>query len=196
MKDMRIEDSLTYSKDRNFRGWIDTDHFADDPRNWDNFGTMVCFHGKYSLGDKHNFREDDYNSWDEIKDAIKEAGGVLILPLGIYDHGNISIYVGTKVDKWDSGQVGFIYCTNADLEREGIDIEKAEELLRSEVKSYDAYLRGEIYVWGVEQWTKACSCGECKAWESVETNGGYIKYADAVRDMKECLENFEVEVNA
>ena len=28
---------------------------AEDPRNWDNLGTMICFHRRYSLGDKHDY---------------------------------------------------------------------------------------------------------------------------------------------
>ena len=28
----------------------------ESPREWDNFGTMICFHKKYNLGDKHDFK--------------------------------------------------------------------------------------------------------------------------------------------
>ena len=28
---------------------------SDDPRSWDNIGTMVCFHSRYNLGDKHYY---------------------------------------------------------------------------------------------------------------------------------------------
>jgi len=187
---MKAED-YTYSKDGDFRGWVDIDHFADDPREWDNLGTMVCFHNKYRLGDSTDFKANDYESWNELHDAIKANGGVLILPLGIYDHGGITMYVGTKVDSWDSGQVGFIYCTEKDLEREGLSKERAEEILRGEVKTYDAYLTGNVYVWGVEQRVSACSCGECKEWEAVETNGGYTDHKEAMKDMNGCLSNFE-----
>lgn len=188
------DDAYTYSPCGNFRAWLDTDAFADDPRNWDPMGTMVCFHGKYNLGDSHDFRDRDYNSWDEIRGAIEEAGGVLILPLGLYDHSGITMYIGDSHDRWDGGQVGFIYCTEEDLKREGITLETAESILRDEVKHYDAYLTGNIYHWGVEQKVPACSCGETEDWESVETNGGYYDRADAERDMKSCLANFGEEV--
>lgn len=190
------EDNYTYSPCGEFRSWIDTDVFADDPRNWDNFGRMVCYHGKYNLGDSHNFRDKDYNSWDEIRASIEEAGGVLILPLGLYDHSGISMYIGTSHDRWDGGQVGFIYCTDEDLKREGITLETAESLLRAEVKQYDAYLTGSIYHWGVEQKVPACSCGETTQWDSVETNGCYMDRDEAIKDMKECLANFGSEVSA
>lgn len=184
----------TYSECGTFRGYVDIDQFADDPRNWDNVGRMVCFHNKYGLGDGHNFDKNDYESWDEVESAIKDAGGVLILPLGLYDHSGISMYVGKRIDPWDSGQVGFIFVTQEDLDREGIDIVRAEEILRGEVKTYDAYLKGEVYIFGVEQQVNACSCGECKEWESVEFNGGYIDHQEAERDMKELLSKFDARV--
>ena len=31
------------------------DEMAESPREWDNLGTMVCFHGRYNLGDKHEY---------------------------------------------------------------------------------------------------------------------------------------------
>ncbi len=31
------------------------DEDPENPREWDNLGTMVCFHRHYNLGDKHNF---------------------------------------------------------------------------------------------------------------------------------------------
>jgi len=37
------------------------DEMAESPREWYNLGTMVCFHGRYNLGDKHN-----YNSLEEF----------------------------------------------------------------------------------------------------------------------------------
>ena len=34
---------------------IDYDRDAENPRGWDNVGTMVCFHSRYTLGDKHSY---------------------------------------------------------------------------------------------------------------------------------------------
>lgn len=38
---------------------ICTDDYAESPREWDNLGTMVCWHNRYNLGDKHNFESPD-----------------------------------------------------------------------------------------------------------------------------------------
>lgn len=78
-----------------------------------------------------------------------------ILPLYLYDHSGISMSVGSFIGRaqhaqWDSGQVGWIYATPEDIEKEYGDLspesyEKAEALLNSEVETYDLYLRGQCY---------------------------------------------------
>lgn len=128
------------------------DESPESPREWDNVGTMICAHRNYTLGDEQaNFS--DYHSWEHIKQEllIEERGAVIILPLGLYDHSGITMYVGDTHDRWDGGQVGFIYCTQEDIDREwNGDKEKAEAYLRSEVETYDQYLRGDVYGFTVE----------------------------------------------
>ena len=41
----------------------DTD--PESPRTWDNLGTMVCFHKRYELGDKTDYRTEDYDQSSE-----------------------------------------------------------------------------------------------------------------------------------
>lgn len=36
---------------------IEEDTDAESPRNWDNLGTMACWHRRYNLGDKHSYSE-------------------------------------------------------------------------------------------------------------------------------------------
>jgi len=184
------DNNYVYSDCGTFRGEVSVDIYSMDPREWDNFGRMVCFHNRYALGDKHDFNKNDYDSWDEVREAIKGEGGVLILPLGIYDHSGISMYIGNTHDRWDGGQVGFIYVTQEDMDREGVTIEKAEAILRNEVKVYDAYLTGNVYRWDLWQKVASCSCKECEHWEAVESNGEYIDHREAERVMKEELSKF------
>ena len=45
-------------KTLDYRGFsinIYADENAQDPRKWDNFGHMACFHNNYNLGDDHIF---------------------------------------------------------------------------------------------------------------------------------------------
>lgn len=36
------------------------DEFAENPRTWDNLGTMVCWHRRYNLGDKQSYNPEDF----------------------------------------------------------------------------------------------------------------------------------------
>lgn len=129
------------------------DSSADSPRDWDNLGTMICFHRRYDLGDKHNYSSDDYDSWEEMKKAIqKEENTAVILPLYLYDHSGISISTGAFSCRWDSGQIGFIFVSKEKaLQEFGGKIvtaklkEKLERILEGEVETYDQYVRGEVY---------------------------------------------------
>lgn len=121
--------------------YIDDD--ARDPRDDDNFGHMICFHRRYTLGDKHSM------SIEEAQE-LAEADNVISLPLYLYDHSGITISTSDFGDRWDSGQVGFIYCTEDDIAREygavtADTMEKARALLKNEVKAYDLYLTGKCY---------------------------------------------------
>jgi len=127
-----------------------------NPREWDNLGKMVCLHRNYILGDKHDYKRDEYNSWEELKDAIEEnERPLVILPLYLYDHSGITMNTTGFSCGWDSGQVGWIYVTKKQLEILGTRIsdnetyaefkERLKEYLVAEVKTYDQYLTGDVY---------------------------------------------------
>ncbi|WP_125185602.1 hypothetical protein [Desulfofundulus salinus] len=126
------------------------DEYAESPREWSNLGTMVCFHRRYCLGDRHDFHTpDEFREW-----VSKEVGwhNIVILPLYIYDHGRITMNTTGFSCPWDSSQVGWIYVTKARLREEfGVKrvtrdvLRRTEEILHAEVETYDQYLRGEIY---------------------------------------------------
>ena len=127
--------------------------YADDmpfnPRTeFDNLGCMVCFHNRYDLGDKgHGYNPDDFNGWEELKGKIEEDSAPLlaILPVYMYDHSGITISTAPFSCSWDSGQIGWIYMTEAMALDSDIDAEKAEAYLKGEVETYNHYLTGETY---------------------------------------------------
>lgn len=143
---------------------IFTDSDPQDPRSeWDNFGTMVCFHTRYNLGDNVDLNSDDFNSWDELEEYLEdEIGATHILPLYLYDHSGITISTSSFQCNWDSGRVGFIYCTAKDVEGLGPDWQTEEHvynILRGEVETYDQYLTGDIYSFEVVQEEGCSYCG-------------------------------------
>lgn len=152
------------------------DENASNPRTeWDNFGHMVCSHKRYDLGDTEKYEVgkpapidfDEFNSWDEVAEHLRKVRkAIIILPLYLYDHSGITMSTGSFNDRWDSRQVGFIYCTKEDILKnwgvksvhtkvkygKGGKIEAlkyAEELLRGEVETYDDYLTGNVYGFNV-----------------------------------------------
>lgn len=133
---------------------IHVDQTPQNPRNdWDNLGTMVCFHRNYNLGDKHDYNKNDYNSWKEMFKAIdKNEDALVILPLYLYDHSGITMATSPFDCPWDSGQVGFIFVSKEKVRKEynvkrisPKIAEKVGEVLEAEVKTYDQYLTGDMY---------------------------------------------------
>ena len=70
------------------------DESPESPRTWSNLTKMVCFHRRYSLGDKHKYRQSDHNSWDELKAAILKNEDVAVIePMYMLDHSNITVSI-------------------------------------------------------------------------------------------------------
>ena len=68
-----------------------------------------------------------------------------MLPVYLLDHSGLRMSVIDFKDPWDSGQVGFIYCTKEAIEKAGIkeyDKHSIGKILKAEVDSYDEYLQG------------------------------------------------------
>ena len=173
---------------------IEQDTDPLNPRtDWDNLGTMVCFHKRYELGDKTDYRTEDYDSWEELKEGIiKNEGEVVILPLYLYDHSGITISTSSFDCRWDSGQVGFIFVSKYKIKKEGIDETKVEEYLKGEVKTYDKYLTGEVYGFTLYE-IETCDKGhEHKTF--VEGYGGFFDEDDCRSEGKSMLEHYEKEV--
>lgn len=137
---------------------IEQDEGYDSPRDWDNIGEMVCFHGRYNLGDKdHDYRDSDYSGWEEMSDAMEKDGAVVILPLHLYDHSGITMQVGSFSCGWDSGQVGFIIAKREKILKEFSRAritnklkERIEKILCQEVETYDQYLTGDVWGYIIE----------------------------------------------
>lgn len=93
----------------------DTD--AENPREWDNLGRMVCYYRKgYRLGDEQVMNTGCYVTWNDWLqgELVKPNGGegsIVYLPLYLFDHSGLSIRTIPFVDSWDSTQIGFIYAT-------------------------------------------------------------------------------------
>ncbi|WP_226562303.1 hypothetical protein [Salipiger thiooxidans] len=142
---------------------------AESPREWSNLGTLICWHGRYRLGDSHPFDSPEAFlrdlagisdqrdlSMDHLRDRAERKS--VLLPVFLYDHSGLAMNTIAFHCPWDSGQVGYVYVTLEAVRTEfGVKRvtrelrEKAEDILRAEIVSYDAYLGGRVYGYVIEQ---------------------------------------------
>ena len=119
----------------------------EDPREYykdTNMSKMICFHRRYQLGDKHNFKTpSEFNEWyNKNKDKV-----ACIMPLYLLDHSGLAISIHDFKDPWDSGQVGYVYILKETLKEHGMadDIgsyDVCRTMIETEVDEYDNWLRG------------------------------------------------------
>lgn len=165
------------------------DEIPTDPREWDNLGIMVLNHKRYNLPLEIKIDLDSFNSWEEIrKELIKFYDASVILPVYGYDHSGLSIKAGKRTfpfnDRWDSGQLGFIFVTKKKIKEENITKKKAEEILLSEIEIYNKYLNGEIYCFEVVKFNQCKTCEHNK--EEIEDScGGFYEIKDILSEFKE-----------
>jgi hypothetical protein len=149
-KEENLRDVVETEVYKGYRIQVIQDLDASDPRKeYDHFGTMVCWHTRYDLGDEHEFADPQaFQEWLKDNPAV-------VLPLNLYDHSGITMSTSSGYpynDRWDAGQVGWIYVTLEKVRKEyGKRAvtkrirEDATKALEKEVKTYDQYLRGDVY---------------------------------------------------
>ena len=131
---------------------------------WDMLGSFVCWHRHYDLCSKdvstnryNTSKEQEYfESLDDFKNWLKENPAI-VLPIFLYEHSGITIRTTTFNDRWDSGQVGYIFATKDKVRKEYSKKriskslkKKVEEILQAEVKTFDDFLTGNVYGYIVE----------------------------------------------
>ena len=124
---------------------IVVDEDGPNPRtDYDNLGTMVCRHKKYTLG--------DINSDSDVERVMSEINekNALIVPIYMYEHSGIALKASPFNDPWDSGQLGIIYVSHDNIVKEygslsEENIETAKKVLVGEVEEYSKYVNGETY---------------------------------------------------
>jgi len=110
----------------------------------------------------------------KVKDEALEKQFV-IMPLYLYDHSGITISCGPFSCPWDSGQAGFAYVSMETGRKEFPSLsdeelkKQLEKNIRGEVKTYDMFLRGEVYGYTIED----------EEGEYVDSCWGYYGYEEA-----------------
>ncbi len=173
------------------------DESPESPREWENLGTMICFHRRYNLGDKNDIIDfNDYTSWNEQLEWIeKNIKPCVILPLYLYDHSGITMSTSSLSCGWDSGQVGWIFVTKEQVRKEynvkritQDIVEKVTKVLEGEVETYDQYISGEVYGYRISK-VEVCDKG-CEHKEEVDSCWGYYGMESVEEEGNRVLEYY------
>lgn len=155
-----MEDTIKY---RGHTIKILQDENPMDPREYsDHLGITAFSHKRYTIGDSdHGVDFSDFTSWDDVETFIRrKLKGVLIMPVYMYDHSGQTIsteYVYPYNDRWDAGQLGFIFTTKARIRewygKKAVSkksLKRAEKMLLGEIEELDQYMRGDVYGYVIE----------------------------------------------
>ena len=177
---------------------IEQDPDTESPREWDNLGTMVCWHNRYDLGDKHNYASVEDWLEDMLRESLTEQQIEYVFVENYGDENNIEIrqesdelwyvfnkdgdkivYTGGYYTK-EEAETDFLQFKDDFLEHEVFEmlsenIEESLELLSEHYVILPLYLYDHS---GITMNTTGFSCG----WDSEQV--GYI-YASKEKLMKE-----------
>ena len=137
----------------------ETEEVLCNPREYDNLGSMVCYHRRYDLGDKdphlpghysghYKPTPRDFSGWGEMQKYLEKAHDLAVcLPVYMYEHGGIAVSTKPFSCPWDSGRIGFIFVSKEKLRKEyGVKritaslVSKATCRLITEIELYNQYL--------------------------------------------------------
>jgi hypothetical protein len=181
-----------------FRLVIERDYeCSHNPREDECLGTMVCFHKRYVLGDKHEFE-----SPQELDNWLKanEKNLACVLPIYMYDHTSLAFSTTPFSCPFDSGQLGYVYVTNEKARQsfcqDNVPKQKIEEVLNQELQDYQKYINGEqeFYHFAIYD-SNNKQIDSCTGFELIDNNFEeltsnisehiYEKYQFLIKDMQE-----------
>lgn len=160
------------------------DDNTNNPRDWDNLGSLVCFHKRYDLGDKHTLTQDDLQE-------LVTSENVIALPVFMYDHSNISLSTSPFSCQFDSGQIGYIYVTKEKLIKEQLADKTKEEIetyLKNEIEIYNKYLNSEVYSIEIVK-NNTCTFCNVEHEEHIESCYGFFDLDDCINEAKSLIDS-------
>ena len=131
----------------------------------------ACSHAVCIPADDINYFSEDvaeFLSEREKLDMIEATGEIVWLPISMYEHSGISIWLGGKSGhpdaRWDCSTIGFAYVEKCTAEKEGaLRADKsglynghkswqewAYAMMEGEMETYNQYVTGEVFGYMVE----------------------------------------------
>lgn len=121
---------------------------------------------------------------EDIWYLLERHANIVALPLCLYDHSGITMSTTSFNDRWDSGQVGWIYTDKETILSQRYKFrnskgnlikitkrnwkEAAYQNLKKEVQMYDMYLQGDVYGIVIEEYDS-----DCKEFDEIDSCWGF-----------------------
>lgn len=151
---------------------VETDDWAENPREWDNLWTILTWTRRYDSIDSNQFRDleefllsyltekqvsnlfkgrsNTKEFFDKVKKRFYDLG-YLVEPISKYEHGQVVFSAGVS-QGWDSGVVGLAMVNIEDIKKEyeatvlskGLK-EKIYGILDGELDTYNSWANGYVY---------------------------------------------------
>lgn len=123
----------------------------------------ICADSSMSEDEIAGEMEDELDLCEKLQ-LIEESGEVAMLPISMYEHSGITLWLGSKWShsdaQWDCSTIGFAYVEKSTAEQEhmlrsGTKChndwkEWAYSMMEGEMKTYDQFVRGEVYGYMIE----------------------------------------------
>jgi len=129
--------------------------FCESPREFTS-SVFIANHKRYNLGDQTP-QATDATSWEDatnqhLKNNDLTLRDVIILPVYMLDHSSLSFSTVPFNDRYDSGEIGFIYEIRKDVRKEFNKQRISSALenlildrLKAEIQNYQEYVNNECY---------------------------------------------------
>ncbi len=135
--------------------------------------TFAFFHKRYSLGDKVEFKPEDYRGWNEMEADIRHRYKPrYITPVYMYDHSGLVLSTSPFSCPWDNGQVGFMWITDPDIPQD-----KLSGVVEGEIRELNQWLSGDVWRIDID--------------DGKDYLGGVCGYDDAVEEAKRMIDDME-----
>lgn len=129
---------------------ITVDDLAANPREW----------SPWRIVTRNDAIGDETVLPDDLADHLAEVDAIGAVPVYKYEHGLVRYSAKPFADRWDSGQVGVAYITEAALDADfGGDLHSALASLDAELAEYTSWANGECLAFEASygaEWESRC----------------------------------------
>ena len=158
----------------------------------------ICADSSMSEDEIAGEMEDELDLCEKLQ-LIEESGELVMLPISMYEHSGITLWLGSKWShydaQWDCSSIGFAYVEKSTAKEEGM-LDPGEEydhdwkkwayaMMEAEMKTYDQYVRGEVYGYMVED-----EDGEKASDVLLSGCWGYYEKDYMLEDTKDCIDTY------